>query len=226
MPNELEPKKTATAIDGFEGFEDATEGEQERGGQVIQGQRIKFTNEATWVTEDGEKIAKDREFVPIDVARVVQCWQDHKPIKTIVLEPGQKFPNVKELNAAVPQSEWEEGPDGKPRGPWQAQHIIYMLDPKTMDRFSFPTGTIGGAVATRDLTDKVKMMRKFRGENLFPVVCLRDVFWPTRYGGRQRPHFDVRRWIRFGDGEAVTGPSPVALNPPSAKEVTDDTVPF
>src|SRR5262245_32841758 len=182
MSNELAKKATAE-IDGFTGYEDATEGAQERGGQVIQGRIIKFTNEATWETNDGEEIDENREFVAVDIARVVQRWHDQKPIETIVLAPYQKFPDVKALNDAVPREEWVEGPDGNPRGPWQAQHIVYLLDPTTMDRFTFPTGTIGGAIAVRDLTDKVKWMRRFRGENVFAVVSLRDVFMNTKFGG-------------------------------------------
>jgi hypothetical protein len=255
MSNEVAKK---IELDGFEGYEDATEGAQERGGQVIQGQRVKFTNEATWETDDGEEIDENREFIAVDIARVVQRWHDQKPAETIILAPHQKFPDVAKLNADVPREEWVEGPDGNPRGPWQAQHVLYLLDPTTLDRFSFPTGTTGGAIATRDLTDKVKWMRKFRGENVFAVVSLSDVFMNTRFGGRQRPHFEVRRWVRFGnEGEplAVTGPTPVAdppskapaaldafakttntppeqessvrtVDPPSAKEVTGDEIPW
>jgi hypothetical protein len=71
--------------------------------------------------------------------------------------------------------------------------------------------------------------------------------------GRQRPHFEVQRWVRLGDGGealAVTGPIPVGdppskaaldapnktppeqesgvatVDPPSAKEVTGDEIPW
>jgi hypothetical protein len=212
MSNEV-AKKAVAEVDGFDGYEDGTEGGRERGGQVIQGQRIKFTNEATWEKDDGQEIDEDREFIAVDIARVVQKWRDQMPVETIILAPHQKFPDVGKMNEAVPREQWVEGPDGNPRGPWQAQHIVCLLDPKNMDRFSYPTGTIGGAIATRDLTDKVKWMRRFRGENVFAVVSLRDVFMPTRFGGRQRPHLEVKRWVRFGDGGeplAVTGPIPVA----------------
>ena len=76
------------------------------------------------------------------------------------------------------------------------------------------------------------------------------MFMPTKYGGRQRPHFVITNWLRLGgDGEtlAVAGPAPVTnppseakttktppeqesgaqtVDPPSAKEVTDDEIPF
>ena len=132
---------------------------------------------------------------------------DQKPAETIILAPHQKFPDVAKLNADVPREEWVEGPDGNPRGPWQAQHIVYLLDPTTMDRFSFPTGTIGGAIAVRDLTDKVKWMRRFRGQSVLAVVSLRDVFMPTKV---RRPAAPALRGeasgLRLGgDGETAGG---------------------
>jgi hypothetical protein len=123
----------APRLDGFEGYEDDVEGgeKQQSSNRVIQGELVKFTNEATWVTRDDEELSSDLELIAIDVGRVVQKWQDKKPVETIILAPGQKYPDIKMMNAEVPQSEWEEGPDGKPRGPWQAQHIATCLTRRT-----------------------------------------------------------------------------------------------
>jgi hypothetical protein len=230
MQNTL-TKKAAAEVDGFTGYEDATEGTEERGGQgVIKGQRIKFTNEAAWETDNEEEIDANREFIAVDIARIVQRWHDKKPVETIILAPHEKYPDLEKLNAKVPREEWGEGPDGKPRGPWQAQHIVYLMDPTTMDRFSYATGTVGGSIATSDLAGKVKWMRKFRGENVYPVVRLTDQFMNTKFGGRQRPHLEVQRWVNFGgDGRplTITGPAnSKAVEPPSAKEVTGDEIPY
>jgi hypothetical protein len=168
----------------------------------------------------------------IDVGRVVQKWQDRNPdpANTIILAPGQKFPDVEKLNAEVPESEWEEGPDGKPRGPWQAQYVVYMLNPQKMDRYSYPTGTVGGGIAVRDLVDKTKLTRRFRSSHVYPAVLLSDVFWPTRYGGRQRPHFNIVKWVTLdGGGNALPAPEQPMLPEvklPSAKEVTDDEIKY
>ena len=64
------------------------------------------------------------------------------------------------MNESVPKADWVEGPDGL-RGPWQAQYIVYLLNLETMDRFSFPTGTVGGGIAVRELVDKTKWIREF-----------------------------------------------------------------
>jgi hypothetical protein len=226
----------APRLDGFEGHTDEVEGDERESSsnRVIQGTLVKFTNEAKWVS-NGDEPPSDFELVVINIGRVVQKWQDGSPVETIVLAPGQKYPDVKKLNEAVPQSEWEEGPDGRPRGPWQAQHVVYLLNPKTMDRFSFPTGTTGGSIAVSDLVDRVKWMRRFRGQQVYPVVELSDTYMPTRYGGRQRPHFEIVKWVTFdGGGNALPAPDTPKLpnqgakevTAPSAKEVTKDEIPF
>jgi hypothetical protein len=239
MSNEDEVKLPTTTdapqLDGFQGYEDAVEGgEEQTSGRVIQGMLVKFTNEAKW-EGSGEELSSDLELIAIDVARVVQKWKGGQPIETISLASGQKFPDVEKLNAEVPQSEWEKGPSGELRGPWQAQHICYLLDPKTMDRYSWPTGTVGGAIAIRDLVDKVKWMRRFRGANVYAVVMLSDVFMNTRFGGRQRPHLEIQRWVTLGDdGHALPAPETPKLpdqgarevKPPTAKEVTGEEVTF
>jgi hypothetical protein len=223
--------KTAPHLgDGFDTFEAGVEGAAERpSAQVIQGTLLKFTNEATWVSRDGAEMPDTLELVAIDVGRIVQRWKDKQPIETIVLEPGQRFPDIEKLNTAAPQSEWTTAPSGKPQGPWQSQHVVYLLDPATMGKYSFPTGTTGGAIAVADLVDRTKWMRRFRGTNVFPVVTLSDVFMNTRWNGRQRPHFLIKRWITFGDAAlpavtapALAGPTPAAAAPPSTTKETLD----
>jgi len=216
-------KKDPTSIDNFAGWEDGVEGsDRPEGAGIIQGSLIKFTNEAMWTTRDGDELPADLELVAVDVGRVVQKWQDQQPVETIILQPHQKFPDIEEMNEKTPRKEWVEGPDGQPRGPWQAQHILYLLDPKTMDKFTFPTGTVGGRIAVGELRDKLMWMRRLRGPNVYPVVVLSDMFFPTRFGGRQRPHFKIVRWVRLGgeDGEveALPPPSP----PPAATQAQPD----
>jgi hypothetical protein len=101
-----------------------------------------------------------------------------------------------------------------------AQHIVYLMNLKTMDRYSYPTGTIGGAIAVGDLVDKTKWMRKFRGAHVYPVVALSDTFMKTRFGGRQRPHFIVKDWKNLGpDKKALPEPKPPALESGAPEKV-------
>jgi hypothetical protein len=78
-------------------------------------------------------------------------------------------------------------------------------------------------------------MRAFRGLNTYPVVRLSNTFMKTRFGGRQRPHLEIVRWIRLGDDGSVLPVTEQPLlpdqgakevTPPSAKEVTKDSIPW
>jgi hypothetical protein len=198
-------------VDGFDTFESGTEGEDERStaGRTIYGTRIKFTNQATWLCADTEEILPpELELVMVDIARVVIKWDvDGQPIQseTIVLQPGQRFPNVEKMNEDAPQEEWREDPSGRPVGPFQRQHVVYLVDMRDMSRFSWPTATIGGAVAIEDIVDRTKWKRRQMGPNTYPLVRLSHCFMNTRHGGRERPNFRVVNWVRLG-GEGGTLP--------------------
>jgi hypothetical protein len=210
-------------VDSFEGWEDGVEGnDRPEGAGIIQGNVVKFTNEAAWTTRDGNKLPTDLELVAVDVVRVVQKWFDQQPVETIILKPHEKFPDLEKKNEETPREEWGEDPNGNPCGPWQSQHILYLLDLSTMDKYTYPTGTAGGTIAIRELRDKIVWMKTYRGTNVYPVVVPSDTFFPTRFGGRQRPHFQIVRWVRFG-GEGGEGAQ--ALPSPSAPSstVTPDT---
>jgi hypothetical protein len=74
--------------------------------RIIQGELLKFTNTATWVGRSGEELSGSLELVAVDTTRVVQRWNEGRPIETLVLQPGENCPNFEELNATVPRSEW------------------------------------------------------------------------------------------------------------------------
>ena len=170
------------------------------------------------MTRDGDELPADLELAAIDVVRVVQKWWDGQPVKTIVLGPNEKFPDLETKNEETPREEWVEDPQkpGQMRGPWQAQHICYLLDLKTMDKYTYPTGTVGGRIAIRELRDKLMWMRRLRGPNTYPVILLTDTFMKTNWGGRQRPHFKIVRWVYLGGEGGAVG----ALPPPPASPTT------
>jgi hypothetical protein len=243
-------KKEPTSIDNFAGWEDGVEGDDRpQGASIIQGIKTKFSNEATWLKRDDEEMPPNLELVAVEVLRVVQMWgTDGTPVneETIILEPHQMFPDIEEMNAKVPRSKWIEGPDRKMCGPWQASHVLYLLDPQSMDKYTFPTSTVGGRIAIRELRDKIMWMRRLRGPNTYPVIMLSDTFMNTRFGGRQRPHFKIVRWVRLGgeggEVEALPSPNPVSpsavetsaqselslneVKEPSLKEELNDEIPF
>jgi len=213
-PKPLATLMSTTALDGFTGFNDSVEGDDRpQGGSIIQGVLVKFSAEAEWVTSSGDEMSREQELIAIDILRIVQKWIDQKPVETIIVPPGEKFPDVKAMNEAAPKSEWRENLNGELVGPWQMQYVLYLLDAHSLDKFTFPTSTIGGGIAMRLLADKVGWMRKHRSPDACAVITLDDTFFPTRYGGRQRPHFKVVRWIGFG-GDDGGGKALPTSNPP------------
>jgi hypothetical protein len=208
---------STTALDGFSGFTEEVEGDtRSQGGGIIQGRILKFTNPGCiWVTsDDGQKVPAGLELIASDMARVVEKWIDGMPVReeTIVVPPGQKFPNVKAMNEAAPKSEWREY-HGEMVGPWQMQYLVYLLNAHTLDKFTYPTSTIGGGMCCREFADKVAWMRGYKGPNVHAVVTLSDVVWITSHGRRQRPRLQIMRWIGFdGAGDKTLSGSQPALD--------------
>jgi hypothetical protein len=216
-----EMKNSIPAVDGFD--DDGAEGDFVR---VIQGEKWSFSNEGTWVDADEEEILPTREVVVVDVARVLQKWIDQMPVRdaTRFLAPGEHV-DVEQLNEACPKSEWSEDLNGKPRGPWQLQNVCYLVDMETMQRFTYPTSTVGGGIALNDLKDAVKLMRRFKGPGIYPVVSPAAKHMSTRFGGRQRPHFIIKRWISFNpEGMAALPPASDKALPSGAHVVEQPTL--
>jgi hypothetical protein len=72
-------------------------------------------------------------------------------------------------------------------------------------------------------------MRRTRDLNVHAVVTLGDTFMKTKWGGRQRPHFKIVRWVRLG-GEAgvevaALPPATTPVQEPSVSEDLNDALP-
>jgi hypothetical protein len=214
-----------TTTSSFEGWTDdvvTKSGDDERptSAGLIKGTLLKFGNDFHWRARGDDTILDGKELGAVGVERVVQKWQNNTPVETRILGPGEPFPDIDELNEETPREEWAEK-FGKFCGPWQAQHILYLLCLLTMEMFTFPTGTDGGRIAIRELREKVSWMQRLRGSDVYPLVALSDTFFPTGFGGRQRPFFKIVRWVRLGgqskETEFVPGPTTPQVAPPAAQ---------
>jgi len=193
MSNEV-TTPTARPLDEFDGYNDDVAGDNEQTNErAIQGQHVRFTNESTWLLADETPLTK--KLVVANVRRCVTKWGANNKPETRFLAPGEPIPNIKALNEAAPKSEWREGPNGQLQGPYQAQQLVYLVDPVGLDKYTYASGTIGAGIAVRELVDRILWLRRFRGNNAYPLVQLSDRFMKTRWGGRQRPHFEIVQWI-------------------------------
>src|SRR5262249_48344586 len=153
----------------------------------IQGVEASFTNDSRWVDGNDEALPPGLRVVPAGVKRVVQKWlpgNGGPPVETITLEAHQPFPDVKEMNNKCPESEWGTDLNGKPRGPWQIARVLYLIDPQTLDQYTFIATNIGSTRAVDDLVNKIRWVQKHRGPDVLPLLQFSTTWMPTRYGGR------------------------------------------
>jgi hypothetical protein len=195
----MNERSIVLADDHHDGFSDPNF----RGSRsIIKGTKIKFTNDFRWLA-GGDEINPAREFLVIEVLRVIQKWPPsglsnlRGPIETRILKPDER-PNVEELNDATPRSEWRDK-FGEFEGPWEFSYALYLLEPKTMGAFTYLTGmTVGGCQAVDELKDATVRARLLQGASYFPLVTLGKVHMPTDFGGRDRPMFIVKTFVALG----------------------------
>src|SRR5215475_2374795 len=155
LTEKLKSKTALCNLDGFDGYTD--EGEEQdqdqfASGRVIQDTRINYTNEATWVDASKQQLPAGLQLIVARIARIVQKWgKDNLPSEPpIILAPNQKFPDIEAMNAKCPKTEWRER-FGRLEGPYQAQKVVYLWDPVTMNKYSWPTSTTGGQICVAEL---------------------------------------------------------------------------
>jgi hypothetical protein len=212
--------------------EDSDDGytQVETSDRMIVGDLIKYTSDNGW-TQSGLPVESSKKLAAVAVNKVLQRWQEAHVVETIAQKP---LPDPDEMNAAIPQSEWEEGPDGKPRPPWQLAHIVYLLEIETCEKLTFVSATIGAKIAVSALQDRVAWMRKLRGADVVPQVELSFKPMSTRFGMRKRPDFKIVGWLDLKAGAGAPPPAlrqlpPTELNevtPPTTAEEMNDELPF
>jgi hypothetical protein len=186
--------------------------------QVIIGTRLKFAD-GKW-TADGVEMPAGSKLLAFATDTILQRWcaQHAETIK------DKPLPDPVELNAAIPQSEWELDLNGNPRPPWQTTYIVYLLDERTAEKFTFINSTVGAKIAVRTLQDRVASMRMLRGANVVAEVELSSRPMKTRYGQKLRPHFEIVGWRHAGGTKAP--PKLTQVAEPTTAEQLNDAIPF
>jgi hypothetical protein len=213
-------KKPVVELDSFNDYTNEVEGDEEVNvaGGLIKGMKIAFLD-PRWLDKNKVDIT-GKLLTAIEVVNVVTKWgHNNKPLVTRILAPGERFPNFKELNAKCDKSEWRER-FGKLVGPWSGQHCMYFID-ELYNRYTWPSPvtTIGSAVAVREFTDQIKLVRRHRGANVYAVLALGHTDWPTSYGLKQRPDLlDIKDYIVLGSSQTqnvLPAPDSPEITPPA-----------
>src|SRR5262249_54537645 len=158
--------KSETALinlDGFDGYTDESEGgeqdqDQNTPRRVIQGERIAFSKQGIWVGADKQPLPSNLQLLVADVIRVVQKWgPDGMPAADPhILGPNEKWPDIDAMNEACPKSEWRMY-FNQLIGPYQKQRVVYLWDPVTMNKYTWPTSSNSGMAAVANLVEKIQM---------------------------------------------------------------------
>jgi hypothetical protein len=176
-----------------DGWADAAKDAEER---IIRGTLLKFSDGRWSKGKEGTPVEDGTQLVAIDTAVGWVRWVGGKPDRYVMRQPGRKLPEREELGD-LDESEWEIGPNGEPRDPWQLTRFVYLVDPVTAEFFTFSTSSWGGRIAVIDLADQVGRMRCAH-PGAVPVVELSVAPMVTRFGRKSRPLFRVTEWKAGG----------------------------
>jgi hypothetical protein len=115
MTNDLTPREPE-GDDGFSGSLSS--------GLFRTNNYLRWTDTTGWTDRDGLKPPSPMLVFAVDEG--LQRWKDNQP--ELIRE--KPLPDLKQLNASVPKSEWENGRYGL-RPPWEHVVIVCLIDPKT-----------------------------------------------------------------------------------------------
>jgi len=176
--------------------------------RLMQGVKAKCVD-GRW--SDGDGVSMPPEMLVVGMHRVAQCWRDGEVLDEYWEDDGP-LPDIDDLNAQIPQAEWEIAFD-KPRPPWGLYFVTYLVNPETADCFTFVSNSVGAKIAYERLVAKFEMMRRLRGCGVCPLVRLenRPMRIASRNITRLRPEFTVIEWRNLGGEED----KPAQLPPPT-----------
>jgi hypothetical protein len=212
----------------------------EHSDRLVQGAILKCVD-SRWDAHDGTPLNEEDQYYVFGMTKGLQHWQDGRVIEEIKKKLGVSLPDVNELNAAIPQEDWEVGIDGKVRPPWQLNDVVYLLRVRDAMKFTYLNSTIGARIAAARLLDRIQSMQMLRGRNVIPVVTLGNRPMKTAYGQKLRPHFEIVQWRDLGEPAPVVPPpqsSPLigkSVDPakigtpmaePTSREELNDTIGF
>jgi hypothetical protein len=187
--------------------------------RVLRGELLKFSDGHWLIGREALPMAPGLRLVAMGTAAAWVRWAGGKPDRYVVRQPGVPFPDRDELGDHD-ETAWENGPDDKPRDPWQSSRFVHLVNPETAAAYTFSTTSWGGRGAVIDLADAIGRYRHAR-PGAAPVVVLESAPMQTRYGKKWKPVFKVVDWVGGSEPEPAR-PKLVSTN----ERLLDDGIPF
>ena len=220
MSNNHSLMKPAPASDGW------NDAAQEAGERTIRGTLLKFADWRWTAGKEATPVENGTKLVALATVAMWVRWEDSKPVEYRFREPGRRLPDREELGHDD-ESLWDKGPGGEPQDPWRNTRLVYLIDPSTAEAFTFSTSSWGGRSAVIDLGDQIARMRSVHPDAV-PIVELRAMEMPTKYGKKSKPAFKVVGWKTADQGSM---PAELQITVQQAKREVDeaemaDEIPF
>jgi hypothetical protein len=101
---------------------------------------LKWTAAKHWIDRDG--LAPPSPLLVFAIDEALRTWKGNKP--TIIRD--KPLPDIEQLNAAIPQSEWQRGLDGQLRKPYEHIVIVRLVNLSTGEIYKFESATYGAHI--------------------------------------------------------------------------------
>lgn len=214
-------QQQTVTVPASDGWNDAA---KEAAEQTIRGTLLKFSDWKWWAGKEATPVADGTRLVALATAAGWVRWENQKPVEYRMREPGRRLPDRDDLGF-TDQSEWEDGPDGEPKDPWQSTRWVYLVDPQTAEAFTFSTSSWGGRNAVVTLGDQIARMRNVHADAV-PIVELRAAEMPTKFGRKSKPIFKVAGWKSANAGEQSAPVERQITVEQAQRDEMDDEIPF
>jgi hypothetical protein len=189
----------------------ASSGGDDGSNEVIRGDIIKSVDGVTSCKTD-PSVNNSTVFLCVGTGFVIQRWQDEK-VEYIQPRPGVYLSDLRqELNAKIPQDQWEIGIDGQQREPWEFAWLAYLVRVSDGAEFTFINSTKGCMRCIKELQRRTQNMSVLKMRSVAPIGKLVGKPMPTKHGTKQRPHFEITGWHNIG-------PDPVAVAAPTTPKI-------
>jgi hypothetical protein len=169
--------------------------------RMIKGRILKFADWRWTAGKEAEEVASGTKLVAMATSAAWIRWEEKRPVEYRIRQPGQRLPERKELGYDD-ETKWEQNPSGEPQDPWCNTRAVYLVDPETLEAFTFSTSSFGGRQAVIDLGDQIARMRTVHSDAV-PIVALQAAEMPTKFGRKSKPVFKVMGWKTANAGAAI-----------------------